>query len=1617
MKGHCTRALVVFVALVAAAVGCTSSPVVDGSGGSGGDAGTGGTDINRSTLSLELRSSAIDPLEPGEVTELSWTVQDATLCEASGGWAGRKAADNATEIVPVFRDTTYTLTCSDDQGNEVSESVEAFVSSRLMATVNVTPNPAPAGERALVTIVVSNPSSAALDNVQVDLTIPEHVEPLAPDDYQGGTCSDPENCGPGDVITWVIGTLQPGEVVTLLVFPKVTLDAPPGTTLAFDLTLSASEEPVVRKVSTSKEGGRLLAIGLEQSRSKAQPGDEMSYTLHYANRSGELLRNVAVDLELPPGTELQLSSRGGTLMEDGRVQWTFTELEDGEAGTLTSTVKVDPVLPDGAQLRAKAGGEVEGERTLATTHTALSQETLVSSGQTTPARVKANERMMAEVTTSNRGIATMEEVEVSVWMPLGIQPFSDSELSGNGSCPGEECTPGELATWTVGDLGAGESATVSFVPVASPSIDDGKFLTFDTLVKVGDKVALQTSGTSIEGERSLAVRVSESDNPVRRGDSLIYTLHIANQDDTAADGSVTLPIPTGSRFVGASNGGALTGNRVVEWSLKGLLPGAGTTRQLAVEMEPTLALGSQLRADTTASVDDESTRDGRAIRNTPVSETPLRASIAVTPDPTESNERIAVAVTVSNPSSGPADDVKLYLRIPQFLNAIPNSELSGNGECPGTGCGECPGTGCTAGETATWSLGSLAAGESTTVTLPPVVASGTADGTLISFNAEVRATDQVPVLASATTVVENARQLELQLTQSENPARPGATLVYTLHFGNQSDSTFNGTLVMNVPDGTRFLATSEEGLFIQKANADTSRVEWEVTDLGPGEGGTRELTVEVEPDLPLGSPLRAQASAETGDGAGDQARGVSNSTASEASLVASINVGPDPVAPGQAGSVSVVISNPTSAPVNDAVVAVRIPKHLDTIQNSQMSVGGACPGTGCTDGERASWLLGTLGPGESRTVSFSPVVAAGVPDGTLTFFEAEVNATDEVPVLARGTTLVNAQKALELLVQDGGYPVAPGATLLYIVHYGNRSDAPLDGTVTLSVPDGTSFESASDGGGLNSDGDAQWSIANLPPDGGDSHELTVTVDADLPEGSLVATSATATVGDGDGQSARATETTPAASGPLMASIGVAPDPVEPTGRLTVSATVTNTGVSTVNDIDVYIVVPPGLDPIVSSEPSDLSAGGSCPGISCSALQRAEWSVGDLSVGESSTVALTATVASDTAPGSLVSFVAEVAAADQLIAGASGTVSICGGATCPPPAAPNLMLYGDFVLAARFDSSFGGTPSLRLPLQEFANLSPAYPTFAPDGRLWFYEGRPGGLGDPVTGDIRVYDMSLGQLVSCARTGHTNGSSCDSPTGVLEGFWGVGPLAATHQAIYGMSIGFGPAVGTQYRLVRMNADASWDGILPVLGNACSSFGPTDQMAALPPDPNDLSKEELYAQLGSNITQEQERYIVKFGVNPPSCELVALMNGGNAVPAISNAMAPWMQRIRVASDGTIFFLLRRDESQLAPDDGIWRLADTDGDGDIDGTDQMTMIIEHNPSDDAQDYDILDFAIEPDEGLLYVNLGSHAPANVQPRVEVYEPTINLGDGPSGAFYLPTDYNGEGSIDFFPEN
>ncbi|MEM9195309.1 MAG: hypothetical protein AAGF12_39420, partial [Myxococcota bacterium] len=174
------------VAIVSGAllwVGCKSES--GNTGGAGGTAAAGGTGGAASVLEIAL-SASVTELGVGEVTELSWTVSNAVSCEASGGWTGDKSVDGATERVAVFRDTLYTLTCRDAQGAMESASVEVTAFGRLMATTTVSPNPVEPGERALATIVVSNPSATPVDDVRVELQVPNGVEPLTDDDLSSG---------------------------------------------------------------------------------------------------------------------------------------------------------------------------------------------------------------------------------------------------------------------------------------------------------------------------------------------------------------------------------------------------------------------------------------------------------------------------------------------------------------------------------------------------------------------------------------------------------------------------------------------------------------------------------------------------------------------------------------------------------------------------------------------------------------------------------------------------------------------------------------------------------------------------------------------------------------------------------------------------------------------------------------------------------------------------------------------------------------------------------------------------------------------------------------------------------------------------------------------------------------------------------------------------------------------------------------------------------------------------------------------------------------------------------------------------------------------------------------
>jgi hypothetical protein len=110
-------ALALTCALLAGCGGSSSPASVSGSvdrtGSSGGSSGGSGSGSGSFRASPEY-------VQAGGTSTLSWDVPGATSCTASGGWSGSQPASGSFTVGPISATTTYQLSCSGSNGNELS---------------------------------------------------------------------------------------------------------------------------------------------------------------------------------------------------------------------------------------------------------------------------------------------------------------------------------------------------------------------------------------------------------------------------------------------------------------------------------------------------------------------------------------------------------------------------------------------------------------------------------------------------------------------------------------------------------------------------------------------------------------------------------------------------------------------------------------------------------------------------------------------------------------------------------------------------------------------------------------------------------------------------------------------------------------------------------------------------------------------------------------------------------------------------------------------------------------------------------------------------------------------------------------------------------------------------------------------------------------------------------------------------------------------------------------------------------------------------------------------------------------------------------------------------------
>jgi hypothetical protein len=597
----------------------------------------------------------------------------------------------------------------------------------------------------------------------------EQGSPFAQTTLSGsGTCPasviNNSRCDSRELATWDLGTIPAGGGVTVTLPFTVASAAPDAALISLDAVVGdGGDLQRTAQRTLTVHSAPNLELAVAEDRDPVGAGEELSYTLRFGQvATAQVSPNAVLRFELPAGTSFASATDGGTLTGN-TVEWSLGTLLPGDAGQRQLTLQADVGLMDGSLLESQAWiADTDGGVARARTATRVEDNVPLNLALVVgPDPARPDELVLVEATVTNGGFFPAAGVVLEIRLPDGQgNPFAQTTISGGGTCPASvinnsRCDTVERATWDLGTIPAGGGMTLTLPVLVGSAVVDGTLISFDA--EVADGAGVQRTlqqAIHVNSAPAFELTLAEDRDPVNDGESLTYTLrygHVASA--RFAPGTVlSLELPANASFVSATDGGTPVNGRV-EWALGTVAPGASGELQATAEIDAGLGDGTLLHAQARIVDTDTPAEEARARVATRVEgEVPLELALVAQPDPVAPGQVLGVDATVTNASPFPVGGVLLEVRIPQNLATFPNSSLSDAGTCPASVVNN---SRCDAVERATWDLGNLDPGESVTVSMPPPIAGGTLEATLVTFDAHLQDGTDVQRTLQSTVVVDN----------------------------------------------------------------------------------------------------------------------------------------------------------------------------------------------------------------------------------------------------------------------------------------------------------------------------------------------------------------------------------------------------------------------------------------------------------------------------------------------------------------------------------------------------------------------------------------------------------------------------------------------------------------------------------------------------------------------------------------------------------------------------------------------------------------------------------------------------------------------------------------------
>jgi hypothetical protein len=1100
--------------------------------------------------------------------------------------------------------------------------LSAQAGAALQLATSVNPGLARPSELIDVEVTVTNTDAVQRTGVTVSLVYPAGMNALVPGNF-GASCP-PSFCEPGETITWNLGNLAAGRSITVDLPASVAAATADGTIINFNFTATDSTLQVANSTSTIQvETATLYDVALRDSADPVLPGALLTYKLVFGYREEALaLASSTLRFPIPAGTTF-VSATGGGSLAGSAVEWNLGLMSPGDGGAREVTVHVDAL--DNEVVRASAqvfNAAAPAEQATAETLTVVDASPLISVDiDANPDPARPNEQLNVQLVVTNHDAIARLNLSLRVRYPDGVNSVLTSNING-GTCPPSFCDPGEQVVYAIASLGAGQSLTLELPSSVAAATPDGTLVNFYAMLS--DPTGGNASAIDSVRVRTLPsydVSLRDSADPVAPGAELAYKLSFGYREEALVLATSTLRFrpPAGTSFVSASGGGSLA-NGAVTWNLGLIAPGDGGSREVIVQVDAADASVLQAAAEIFDANDPLEQAGAEAL--TVVDATPpIAVQIDANSDPVRPNELMNVQAIVTN-RDAVARTLTLRLRYPDGLASVAVSNTTAS----------CAPSFCDPGEIVTWSLGSIAAGASTVVELPPFVSNvgGVAqDGQLINFYAILTDTAGGSASAFDSARVRSNASYDLSINESADAVAPGAFLSYKVNYGYRQEALTLATssLRFRLAPGTSFVSATGGGMLAG------GYVEWNLGTLNPGDGGFRELTVQVD----AGDASVLQAAAEVYD-AGDPVESAAAEalTAVDASrpIGVRIDVNPDPARPNEMMNAQFIVTN-RDVVARTLTLRVRYPDGLFAVSTANIAwnTPGSCPPSFCDSGEMVTWSFGSVAAGQSITVELPPSVLNTAASGQLINFFGLLTDTAGGVAAASDTVRVSADTRYDLMIRDGADAALPGAELTYKLTFGYRADAPViaDSAMRFRLPEGTSFLSATGGGVLSGDTVA-WDLGSLNP--GDGGIRAVTVEVDAADGSVLQGqgeiyTTTSPVEQAQAEVLTAVDGNPALSLDVQATT----NPSQPNTVTTVTLTVTNLDVIT-RTVTLRVRYPDG---VFSIAPASFDPDGSCPPSFCDPGEMVTWSLGNIPAGGFVVVTMPPTVLNTLINGQLIHF--------------------------------------------------------------------------------------------------------------------------------------------------------------------------------------------------------------------------------------------------------------------------------------------------------------------------------------------------------------------------------------------